>query len=157
VAQALGINSAVAVAALNGFQPEGMRSEVIHKNGLTLLVDCYNANPASTRIALETLARIKGDGRRIAILGDMLELGDDASLYHKQIGELAVKLGIDYVFAIGPLSQNIARIFGSNGFHFDTNDDLTKSLVEFVEKGDMLLFKGSRGMALEEVVNVLIN
>ncbi len=79
VAQALGIDSANAVAAINGFQPEGMRSEVLHKNGLTLLVDCYNANPASTRIALETLARIKGDGRRIAVLGDMLELGDNAS------------------------------------------------------------------------------
>jgi UDP-N-acetylmuramoyl-tripeptide--D-alanyl-D-alanine ligase len=70
---------------------------------------------------------------------------------------LAARLGLDYIFAIGPLSRNITEIFGNQGFHFENNDELTKHLVEFVEKGDLILFKGSRGMALEEVVNALTN
>ena len=152
---ALGIDETATVGAINSFQSEGVRSEIIHKDGLTLLVDCYNANPASTKSALETLAGMQSRGHRIAVLGDMLELGENAAAYHGQIGEIAAQLGIDYIFAFGPLSIHITNKFGNNGFHFDTKEGLVKKLLSTIKQGDMILFKGSRGMALEEVVNAV--
>jgi UDP-N-acetylmuramoyl-tripeptide--D-alanyl-D-alanine ligase len=155
VARALGIDGKDAAAAIGAFHPEGMRSEVVSQNGVTMIVDCYNANPASMAYALETLAQMNCDGRRIAVLGDMLELGEQSVLYHEETGRQARELGIDQVFGFGLHAKYITDRFGNGGWHFENKAGLSKILLETVKIGDIILFKGSRGMALEEVVDTL--
>lgn len=153
VARALEIDTHDAALAIDAYHPEGMRSEIFQRGGVTFFVDCYNANPVSTRNAVETLAKFPG--RRIAVLADMLELGEKSDLYHQEIGELCRELGIDQVFGLGPLSKNIVNRYGQGGRHYESKDDLIDSLSQFIKAGDVILFKGSRGMALEEIVDAL--
>jgi UDP-N-acetylmuramoyl-tripeptide--D-alanyl-D-alanine ligase len=155
VARALGIDGREAAEAISAFHPEGMRSEVVSQNGVTLIVDCYNANPASMAYALETLAEMNCGGRRIAVLGDMLELGEQSVLYHEEIGRQARELGIDHIFGFGLHAKYITDRFGNGGWHFENKVGLSKKLRETVKFGDIILFKGSRGMALEEVVDAM--
>ncbi len=152
VAKALNTDMKKAAEAINAFVPEGMRSEIVHVGGMTLLIDCYNANPTSMKFALETLSKINTSGRKIAILADMLELGEHASDYHKEIGSFAKNNGIDIVLAYGPLSKGIIEGFGKSGRHFTSKPELIKILTNYIKPDDAILFKGSRGMALEEVV-----
>jgi UDP-N-acetylmuramoyl-tripeptide--D-alanyl-D-alanine ligase len=149
---ALGIDKEIAAEAINSFRPEALRSEIIDLNGISLVVDCYNANPVSMSFAIEMLSRMNCRGRRIAVLGDMLELGEQSVGFHEEIGDQARELKIDFLFAFGPLSHNIVGHFGLNGRHFEDKQKLSKSLIETIKTGDIILFKGSRGMALEEVV-----
>ena len=132
-----------------------MRSEIVNVNGVTLLVDCYNANPASTKYALETLSKMRSNGHHIAVLGDMLELGKTGKAYHEDIGKTAQKLGIDYLLTLGPLSKYTVDGFGQGGLHFDNREALLERLLKIVNPGDVILFKGSRGMALEKVVDAV--
>jgi UDP-N-acetylmuramoyl-tripeptide--D-alanyl-D-alanine ligase len=156
-AHALGIDTALAVDAINSFRPQAMRSEVVQAGGVTLLIDCYNANPASTRYALETLSRIRSSGRRIAVLGDMLELGQESRIFHEEIGKLARTLKIDNIFGFGPNSKFTVANFGDGGFYFGEKEGLIKQLREMLGDGDVVLFKGSRAMVLEEVVDAIKN
>jgi UDP-N-acetylmuramoyl-tripeptide--D-alanyl-D-alanine ligase len=153
VARALGVDDRSAAAAINTYRPEAMRSEIVPAGGLTLIVDCYNANPASMRFALETLSKMRCGGRRIAVLADMLELGPQAFLYHEELGRQARELLIDHIFGFGPLTRYTVERFGKGAWHFDDKEGLSKSLSETIKAGDIILFKGSRGMALEEVVD----
>lgn len=155
VASAMDIEPSQAAAAINKFHTEGMRSEVVTLNDVTLMIDCYNANPVSTKSALETLSRMNCGGRRMAVLGDMLELGEESVSYHEEIGQLARRLKIDVILGFGPLARHIIKSFGDNGFHFGAKEGLTNRLIQTVNKGDVILFKGSRGMALEDVVDRL--
>jgi len=155
VASAMDIEPSQAAAAINKFHTEGMRSEVVTLNDVTLVIDCYNANPVSTKSALETLAGMECRGRRMAVLGDMLELGEEGVSYHEEIGQLARRLKIDVILGFGPLARHIIESFGDGGFHFGTKEGLINRLIQTVNKGDVILFKGSRGMALEEVVDGL--
>ena len=153
VAVAEGIDPLTAAEAINGSQPEGMRSRVFHKSGILYFIDCYNANPVSMKYAIDSLALMKCGGRRIAVLGDMLELGKSSELYHREIGKHAKKAGIDHVMAYGELSGNLIAEFGKNGEHFNDKMKLYSRLKSLVKKGDLVLFKGSRGMALEEIAD----
>jgi UDP-N-acetylmuramoyl-tripeptide--D-alanyl-D-alanine ligase len=155
VARALGIDGREAADSISVFHPEGMRSEVVNYGGVTMIVDCYNANPASMAYALETLSQMNCEGKRIAVLGDMLELGEQSVHYHNEVGRQARELGIDYIFGFGLHAKYITDRFGIGGRHFDKKEGLSKSLLETVKAGDLILFKGSRGMALEEVVETL--
>jgi len=155
VARALDLDGRAAAEAISAFQPEDMRSEVVKHNGITMIIDCYNANPASMSYALETLSQMACGGRRMAVLGDMLELGEQSVPYHEEIGRLARGLGIDYIFGFGHHAKYITDRFGSGGRHFESKEGLSKKLLETIKIGDIILFKGSRGMALEEVVDVL--
>jgi len=153
--KALGIDATQAIDAINGFRPQEMRSEVIDIDGITMIVDCYNANPASMSFALETLSQMKCHGRRIAVLGDMLELGEQSAEYHKAIGQKARELGIDLIFGFGPETKYIIDRFGKGGMYFESKEELSARLLDIIKTGDIILFKGSRGMALEEVVEKL--
>ncbi|UCE65007.1 MAG: UDP-N-acetylmuramoyl-tripeptide--D-alanyl-D-alanine ligase [Candidatus Zixiibacteriota bacterium] len=156
VAVAEGIDSLTAAEAISGFQPEGMRSQVFRKSGILFFVDCYNANPVSMKYAIDTLALMKCDGRRIAVLGDMLELGNGSELFHREVGKHAKKAEIDQVMAYGELSGHLIAEFGKNGEHFGDKMKLYSRLKNLVKKGDLVLFKGSRGMALEEIAEKLM-
>ncbi len=131
MAKKLGCTKKQIMEGLKKFRPASKRMEIIKKNGITILNDCYNANPQSMRAALETLAEFKG--RKTAVLGDMLELGSGAKKKHKEILAFAKKIGIDRVFTYG---DNWPK----------------KSPVKNIRPGDIILVKGSRGMKMENIV-----
>jgi len=153
VAFAEGIDPLTAAEAIYSFQPEGMRSQIFHESGISFFIDCYNANPISMKYAIDSLASMKCRGRRIAVLGDMLELGKSSELYHREIGRHAKKAQIDQVMAYGKFSRHLIDEFGAGGEHFDDKIKLFSSLKNLLRKGDLVLFKGSRGMALEEIAD----
>src|SRR3989442_178604 len=109
---ALGVGESAIRAGLARFRPTAMRSEVRRWRGVTWLNDCYNANPSSMRAALRWLADLKGElkghGRAIAVLGDMLELGEGSVRIHQDIGEELARQGTDYLLTVGDLAAEIA-------------------------------------------------
>ncbi len=151
--KAAGVPLAAAAAALEGFVPEGLRQHIEDKDGIKLVIDCYNAAPASMRAAIDILAGVKAD-RHIAVLADMLELGDTSPALHAEVGKYAADLGADVV-CYGELAKNIAEGAGKKGMYFDDKAKLIAYLKETLKKGDAVLFKASRGMKMEEVVEAI--
>ena len=144
------------VRSLEGFRPVSKRMETQHLAGITLLNDCYNANPGSMLEALRTLASYPADGKRIAVLGDMLELGRHAAAAHARLGDETAALGIDYLLTFGPLSKNInPAAHRTTTYHYDQKNILAEYLSELLTPGDVVLLKGSRGMKLEDVASFL--
>lgn len=121
--------------------------------GARLLDDSYNANPDSLDAALQVLASVPG--RRWLALGDMLELGTDAEAIHARAGERARALGVERLFAVGPLSAAAVRAFGPDAEHFDDAAELAARIDAELEPGVTVLVKGSRGMRMERVVAAL--
>lgn len=148
-------------SALENFQAASKRMEILEKKGIIIINDCYNSNPESARKALLTLSQMETEGRRLAVLGDMFELGKHGKNEHKSIGEYFSALkNIDVLLAHGPLS--VSTIDGAkksttkNCEHFQNKGDLIDSLLAIIKKGDLILIKGSRGMAMEEVTDALL-
>lgn len=131
--------------------------------GVFLLDDCYNANPASMEAALRTLAALAGGrgGRAVAVLGDMLELGAAEAEAHRQLGAEAARTGLSWLATFGPRSRgtleaaHAAGLAGDAGFHTEDVDALVAFVKPRIRPGDVLLVKGSRGMKLERLVEVL--
>ena len=141
-AWALGIEQEEIAAGLTAFCPVPGRMEIRRLgNGAFVIMDTYNANPASMREALETLQGLRKEGRAIAILGDMLELGTQAQELHEEIGSILVKTGVDRVFLKGPLSRSIAAGAMKKGFpeeriaYFDDSRRGPRLAPAFPEKG----------------------
>ena len=147
--------------ALEAFRPQTMRMELVQVGGLRILNDAYNANPDSMRAALETLQDLQCKGKKIAVLGDMLELGEDGPRSHREIGRRVSQADIALLVAVGNLSHFIADEairFGLSRqkvHHFTMRDGVLEVLKETVENGDLMLVKGSRKMGLEEIVSGL--
>jgi UDP-N-acetylmuramoyl-tripeptide--D-alanyl-D-alanine ligase len=155
VALELRLDPAAVVAALAACRPPRARMEVRRARGATLLVDCYNANPESTRAALETLAAWPDAARRIAVLGDMLELGPSAGRLHH---ETAAAAGRSEVWAIGAHAGDLvrgARAAGAAARSFDAIGALRDAVREALAPGVVVLVKASRGAALERVLDGL--
>ena len=135
-----------------------MRFEVIRRDGLTIVNDAYNASPASMRVALRTTAEIY-DGRKIAVLGDMLELGDISEKVHREVGAQLVENNFDTLVALGELGKFIAagaRDAGLKNVHtVDTHEDAAKKILELVRDGDMILFKASHSMHMEKIIELI--
>jgi UDP-N-acetylmuramyl pentapeptide synthase len=144
------------VKALESFVPAGKRSEVVHLNGLTVINDTYNANPDSVLAALRMLRSMSVKGRRIAVLGDMLELGARAEKEHTAIGKALTRYKVDCLFTFGDLSKKTHEAATVRmKSHFDNKVRLAEELSALVVDGDLVLVKGSRGMKMEEVVAAL--
>lgn len=158
---AVGVGEGAIRAGLARHRPAGMRSEVRRWRGVTVLNDCYNANPASMRAALRWLTEARGTGRAIAVLGDMLELGGEAKQAHREIGVEAARLGADYLLTVGALAAGIAEGALSAGMPADCvvaatdHGAAAERLREILRKGDVVLFKGSRGARMERVLEKL--
>ena len=137
----------------------GMRQRVVDHHGVTVIEDCYNASPDSMAAALDTLSRFPAEGRRIFAASDMLELGAISRRCHRQVGEQAARAGIDLLLAWGEMAEEIvlgAREKGmENARFFREKAAFAQALAETVAPGDLVWFKGSRGMKLEEVVQEL--
>lgn len=123
-------------------------------NGARIIDDTYNANPASLNAAISWLA--EQAGRRILVLGDMGELGDLGPQLHAEAGIAAKDAGIDRLFCTGALSREAAKQFGADAQYFESKSDMTASIKEIMSKDVTVLVKGSRSMAMEEVVQELI-
>ena len=121
-------------------------------HGTMLIDDTYNANPASARAAIRVLAQVSG--KRVLVLGDMGELGEQAVMLHTEIGNEARKAGIEKLYTLGKLSGNAAKAFGS-GRHFDCIEDLQFALEKELDRNSVVLVKGSRFMKMERVVQFL--
>jgi UDP-N-acetylmuramoyl-tripeptide--D-alanyl-D-alanine ligase len=145
--------------ALETAQPVAKRMQILKRGELTIINDAYNANPESMAAALKFLAAlpIPGSGRRIAVLDDMLELGETAALTHTEIGMMAKGLPIHAVFACGPQMKHLVQAIGETLWaeHFDDKAHLGEELNCSLRAGDVILLKGSRAMAMEEVVEHL--
>ena len=127
--------------------------------GATLIDDTYNANPASMRAAISVLAQSsagRAGAKSVLVLGDMGELGDNAAAFHAEIGREARNAGIEKLFALGPLSANAVREFGSGARHFERIEDLQNALEKELDANTTVLVKGSRFMKMERVVEFLV-
>lgn len=153
VASAAGIGPDMISEAIKSFRPGEMRSQVFRRSGIVFYIDCYNANPVSMKYAIDTLSMMECRGRRIAVLADMLELGKNSELYHGEIGRHARESGIDCLLVFGKYSRYTADEFGPGAVYFEDKEDLYIGLRELLKGDDLVLFKGSRGMALEEVAD----
>jgi UDP-N-acetylmuramoyl-tripeptide--D-alanyl-D-alanine ligase len=123
-------------------------------SGVVLVDDCYNANPMSMRAAIDDLAQT-APGRRVAVLGDMLELGPDAERLHREIGEHAGASELELVVAVGPLAAQMSATF-AGAIHCAPDAPAAAELVPgLLRDGDTVLVKGSRGVGLERVVAAL--
>ena len=120
------------------------------RNGAMLIDDTYNANPASMRAAIGVLAQ--QGGKRVFVLGDMGELGEGAATFHAEIGAEAKRAGIEKLYALGELSRDAVREFGSGARHSASLDELIAELDKELEAGTTVLVKGSRFMKMERVV-----
>ena len=146
---------------LDGFRNTGMRQKIYDHNGIRIIEDCYNAGPESMEAALNVLESIRTEGRRIAVLGDMLELGNRSSAEHYRIGRLCA-LKADMVLTYGAHSRRtmIGAITGGMNpryaQHFDTHEELVRILKLRAKEGDVLLFKGSHGMKMERALQMFL-
>jgi UDP-N-acetylmuramoyl-tripeptide--D-alanyl-D-alanine ligase len=148
---------------LEDFKPVSGRMEIIPlKNGAFVINDTYNANPASVGEALNALQMLRGRGKGIAILGDMLELGEEAEIRHRDIGGLLADTEVNYAYLRGRLAQATAAGALDEGMTegqvtcFADPVEVMDSLLSRVGSGDWILVKGSRQMKMEEVVERLV-
>ena len=154
----LGVNIQDAARVLSNFQAIEQRSQIIDVAGITIINDCYNANPESMRAALDILLNKLGQ-RKIALLGDMLELGPDSKRYHEELGRYVAPM-VDELLTIGTMGEYIATsamgVGLSKTFHFDNFDSVVKYLKNTLVKGDTILVKASQGMGLRRVVDSIL-
>ncbi len=163
VASLFGIELEKSKEALEHFQPSPMRMEIVHlKDGKTLINDAYNANPKSMELALRILAEMKGKGRAIAVLGDMLEMGDFSVEAHQQIGEKVGELSIDFLLALGEEAPVLVESAIRHGLDserarvVESHSEAISILKGMMGKGDWILVKGSRRMGMEKIVEGLM-
>ena len=145
VGLALGVPEEKIQRGLAAFAPLSGRMVVEKLPRFTLLNDVYNANPTSMEASLQVLSRAAG--RKVCILGDMLELGDQAAALHERVAREAQDMGIDLIVGVGPLFRDAMERTGHLGF--SAQDDLLQALPSLLKTGDAVLVKGSRGMHLE--------
>ncbi|NLG80769.1 MAG: UDP-N-acetylmuramoyl-tripeptide--D-alanyl-D-alanine ligase [Firmicutes bacterium] len=159
----MGVDSFAVVDGLSHFEPSHGRSGIVETTrGFTVIDDTYNANPASMRAALATLREVAGVRRRIAVLGNMLELGEISAEAHRELGRATVAYTCDVLVTVG----NLARLAGEEALRLgrsprdvimcDTSAEAVDVLERLARPGDVILVKGSRAMRMEEVVSALV-
>lgn len=157
----LGLTLEEIKAGIEALQPTGGRNHILQVNQMTVIDDCYNANPVSMRSSLDVLS--KAEGHKVAILGDMGELGTDEKLLHYEVGEYAAEKDIDLLLCVGTLCEEMKKgadsVKDSNTevVHFGKREDLTASLKKYVKAGDTILVKASHFMQFEQVVEAIKN
>lgn len=150
-----GIPAAEGLEALKNYKTVGMRQKIESKYGITFIEDCYNASPDSQAAAMSVLGSMNCE-RKIAVVGDMLELGDYSETAHRLVGEYAAQNKIDILFTFGKFSRYAAQCAKENGvarvYSFDDKFELRDAVAGELKAGDAVLYKASRGMKLEEVI-----
>lgn len=164
VGQFLGVPVAAMIEALEEVEPVGDRGRLVPWGDHVLIADCYNANPGSVRAALESVAAYATGGPRIAVLGDMLELGPQERQLHADVGAWAAELGLDGLIAFGALAAAATEVAGAQGLAVHACGEDIEAAAAAVEQmmaagppgaAGVALIKGSRGMRLERLVQRL--
>ncbi|MFP3867464.1 MAG: UDP-N-acetylmuramoyl-tripeptide--D-alanyl-D-alanine ligase [Desulfobacteraceae bacterium] len=162
VGLALGLPPPQIVAGLENFLPLDKRTQLITlKSGVHIINDSYNANPGSMAMALQTLADLRNQGRTVAALGDMLELGAGAIQAHQELGEQACRHNLDLLVAYGDYRDQVAQaacaagMAASQVYAVASQAEGVRVLKRFLRPGDWLLVKGSRGMRMENLISAL--
>jgi len=149
--------------ALETFQAVPGRMNVLEHNGIRVIDDCYNANPPSVRSALSILANMDVRARRIAVLGDMLELGEASREMHQAIGRYAAEMALDILWCLGPRALDIAKSAVAAGMspvkvrHFKDKSELENAVAGEVGDGDAVLVKASHSLRLDTLVKRLVS
>ncbi len=158
----LGMTSGQIRAGLEAVEPVGGRSNVIRTESFTIIDDCYNANPVSMKAAIDLLAQL-AQSRRVAIMGDMFELGERERELHREVGEYAADNNLDVIICVGDLSKDMASgaraaaYSESSIYHFGNKEELLVQLKGLLCVGDTVLVKASHGMHFEELIPVIEN
>lgn len=155
VGDVLGLNDEEIAKGIAAVEPVGGRSHIISEDNVTIIDDCYNANPVSMKAAIDLLAM--ANTRKVAIIGDMFELGVNEGALHEEVGAYAAYRKIDSVICVGKLSRHMYNGFCSaktagEACYYETKDAMTEHLGELLKAGDTVLVKASHGMHFEEVV-----
>jgi UDP-N-acetylmuramoyl-tripeptide--D-alanyl-D-alanine ligase len=152
---ALNVPLANVKVGLENFHSAKGRLQVLQGlQGATVIDDTYNANPASMKAAIDVLQACAG--KRILVLGDMGELGEDAPAMHKEVGEYAKHAGIDALYSLGDVSVEMSKAYGSGAKHYETLETLVDDLKKLLQANTTVLVKGSRFMAMERVVKAIV-
>lgn len=150
---ALGLSTEEIRAGIAEYKPVGRRGVVTETDYVTLVDDCYNANPDSMRCAVDSLMKLPG--RHVCILSDMREMGEGSPTLHKQLGRYAADSGVELVLCCGPMSAYLAEEMGERAVYFETKQELIEALPRYIKKGDSVLVKASLGMHLEPVADAI--
>jgi UDP-N-acetylmuramoyl-tripeptide--D-alanyl-D-alanine ligase len=151
---AIGLSADEIAGGLSAFRPApGRLRRISAVGGATLIDDSYNANPDSVRAAIDVLAAF--DGKRVLVLGDMAEVGDQGPQFHAEVGHYARERGLERLLALGSACAGTAAAFGESGEHFDSIDSLCARALALASDGTTILVKGSRSMRMERVVQAL--
>ena len=142
----LGVPDEEIAAGISDYEPVGRRASIIETGSLTIIDDCYNANPDSTQMAIKSASDL--GGRLVCVLGDMLELGERSAEFHRETGRTALDCGAELITA-GPLSAAMG------GRHFETKQELIAALPGLLRRGDRVLVKASHSMGFEEITEAL--
>ena len=158
VGRALGLTMQEIKAGIEALEPVGGRFHIINHGDIQIIDDCYNANPVSMKASIDVLSN--APGRKIAVLGDMGELGAEEKQLHYMVGEHFAGKGIDALYCVGTLSQEIAKAVRTCSsktevHHYEDKADLIKDLVKEVQSGDTVLVKASHFMGFPEIVKEL--
>ncbi len=156
---ALGYASGIApeksAKALEGYVPAGMRQRIYNKRNTTVIADCYNAGFESMCAALESMRDMKGDHKSIAVLGDMLELGEMSEELHRRVGRKVAESEVDILFTLGDSARFILEeAKGVESCHFNNKETLARALESYIERDAIILFKASRGMSFEDIIGL---
>jgi UDP-N-acetylmuramoyl-tripeptide--D-alanyl-D-alanine ligase len=153
IAELLGVDAKDAVRGISSAEPGALRGEVRRIGGLTVVVDCYNANPVSMENAALVLKSFKGE--KVAVIGEMLELGKESEREHKKLAKLLEEAGTGVLIAFGKETKITTESFKGKAFHFTDRKEFTNFIEKFPFEGKTVLIKGSRGNRLEEVVEIV--
>ena len=157
VGEALGLSDSQIAAGIAKVQATGGRSNIIKGDKYTVIDDCYNANPTSMKSAVDLLLTAKTS--KVAILGDMFELGDNSKLLHRQVGEYAGASGVDVVVCIGELSKDMyegaCEVQGAMTYYYENMDAALTALPHILQAGDSILVKASHSMGFSKIVDML--
>ena len=161
-AVAIGVDPADAIRGLASAEMPSMRMQIVDlPGGVRLINDAYNANPASLRAALATLRDLDHAGRKVAVIGTMLELGEQSDRYHREAGGLAAAAGFDLLIGVGDggvivvEAAQAAGLSAQSAHTFATSEEAAEAMPSLVRGGDLLLLKGSRGVGLERIATAL--
>lgn len=147
----LGLSDEQLINGVESYKTVGSRANVINTGKIRIIDDCYNANPTSVKASLDTLVNFSG--RKVAILGDMKELGADEFKLHLETGKYAKDKGVDLVIAAGPLAKELAK--GADGEWFESVEQVKSAIPALINEGDTVLVKASHSMHFEEIVDFL--
>lgn len=157
VIEALGLSLKGLATEKIVFETAPMRGQTVRRDEVTWILDCYNANPESVRLGLESFGQANVPGRRVLILGDMLELGSETAMYHRRVGHQISEQPIDLIMLVGPQMKLAAESAINDGvspsvlYHFESVAAASTAVRELLRAGDVVYLKGSRGIGLERL------